>query len=59
MRGRPGTQSIRPARAGHHVLAVEPDQDMRAAFSVALNAKRTGVRSSSMYAARIKSETAL
>jgi S-adenosylmethionine-dependent methyltransferase len=39
-----GTQSIRLARAGHHVLAVEPDQDMRAAFTLALNAERPEVR---------------
>jgi S-adenosylmethionine-dependent methyltransferase len=31
-----GTQSIRLARAGHHVVAVEPDPDMRAAFRAAL-----------------------
>jgi S-adenosylmethionine-dependent methyltransferase len=31
-----GTQSIRLARAGHHVVAVEPDADMRAAFRAAL-----------------------
>jgi SAM-dependent methyltransferase len=31
-----GTQSLRLARAGHQVLAVEPDADMRAAFSAAL-----------------------
>jgi S-adenosylmethionine-dependent methyltransferase len=31
-----GTQSIRLARAAHHVVAVEPDADMRAAFRAAL-----------------------
>lgn len=31
-----GTQSIRLARAGHRVLAVEPDPEMRAAFGAAL-----------------------
>jgi S-adenosylmethionine-dependent methyltransferase len=31
-----GTQSIRLARAGHHVVAVEPDPDMRAVFRAAL-----------------------
>jgi SAM-dependent methyltransferase len=31
-----GTQSIRLARQGHQVLAVEPDPDMRAAFRAAL-----------------------
>jgi protein-L-isoaspartate O-methyltransferase len=31
-----GTQSIRLARAGHQVLAVEPDPGMRAAFRAAL-----------------------
>lgn len=39
-----GTQSIRLARAGHQVLAVEPDPDMRAAFSAALDAERADVR---------------
>ena len=39
-----GTQSIRLARAGHQVLAVEPDSDMRAAFSAALDAEPTEVR---------------
>jgi S-adenosylmethionine-dependent methyltransferase len=39
-----GTQSIRLARAGHLVLAVEPDPDMRAAFSAALDAERAEVR---------------
>ena len=33
-----GTQSIRLARAGHLVLVVEPDPDMRTAFSAALDA---------------------
>jgi len=31
-----GTQSLRLARAGHQVLAIEPDADMRAAFRAAL-----------------------
>ncbi len=31
-----GTQSIRLARAGHQVVAVEPDPDMRAVFRAAL-----------------------
>jgi S-adenosylmethionine-dependent methyltransferase len=31
-----GTQSLRLARAGHQVLAIEPDVDMRAAFLAAL-----------------------
>ena len=39
-----GTQSIRLARAGHQVLAVEPDPDMRAAFSATLEAERAAVR---------------
>ena len=39
-----GTQSIRLARAGHQVLAVEPDPDMRAAFSAALDAEQAEVR---------------
>ena len=39
-----GTQSIRLARAGHLVLAVEPDPDMRAAFSAALEAEPAEVR---------------
>jgi SAM-dependent methyltransferase len=38
-----GTQSIRLARAGHQVLAVEPDPDMRAAFSAALDGERAEV----------------
>jgi S-adenosylmethionine-dependent methyltransferase len=39
-----GTQSIRLARAGHQVLSVEPDPDMRAVFEATLNAERTEVR---------------
>lgn len=39
-----GTQSIRLARAGHQVLAVEPDPDMRAALSAALEAETAEVR---------------
>jgi S-adenosylmethionine-dependent methyltransferase len=39
-----GTPSIRLARAGHQVLAVEPDPDMRAAFSAALDAEPVQVR---------------
>ena len=39
-----GTQSIRLARAGYLVVAVEPDPDMRAAFSGALEAERADVR---------------
>jgi SAM-dependent methyltransferase len=39
-----GTQSIRLARAGHHVLAVEPDPDMRAAFGAALGTEPGQVR---------------
>lgn len=39
-----GTQSIRLARAGHHVLAVEPDGEMRAAFTAALAAEPSAVR---------------
>lgn len=31
-----GTQAIRLARAGHHIDAVEPDSDLRAAFGAAL-----------------------
>jgi S-adenosylmethionine-dependent methyltransferase len=31
-----GTQSIRLARAGYHVIAMEPDERMRAAFSTAV-----------------------
>jgi S-adenosylmethionine-dependent methyltransferase len=39
-----GTQSIRLARAGHQVLAVEPDPGMRTAFWAALGAERAEVR---------------
>jgi S-adenosylmethionine-dependent methyltransferase len=39
-----GTQSIRLARAGHQVLAVEPDGGMRAAFTIALGAEPGEVR---------------
>jgi S-adenosylmethionine-dependent methyltransferase len=39
-----GTQSIRLARAGHHVLAVEPDPGMRAAFLAGLGAEPGQVR---------------
>ncbi len=39
-----GTQSIRLARAGHRVLAVEPDPEMRAAFRAALDAEPAEVR---------------
>ncbi|GIL31916.1 methyltransferase [Actinocatenispora comari] len=39
-----GTQSIRLARAGHQVLAVEPDGEMRAAFTAALAAEPAAVR---------------
>jgi SAM-dependent methyltransferase len=39
-----GTQSIRLARAGHQVLAVEPDPAMRAAFGAALDAEPDQVR---------------
>src|ERR1700728_1136266 len=39
-----GTQSIRLARAGHQVLAVEPDPDMRAAFLGALDTEPGQVR---------------
>jgi S-adenosylmethionine-dependent methyltransferase len=39
-----GTQSIRLARAGHRVLAVEPDPEMRAAFRCALDAETGQVR---------------
>jgi SAM-dependent methyltransferase len=39
-----GTQSIRLARKGHQVLAVEPDPDMRAAFSAALSAEQAEVQ---------------
>ena len=40
-----GTQSIRLAYAGHQVLAVEPDPDMRTAFEAALSAESGDVRS--------------
>jgi S-adenosylmethionine-dependent methyltransferase len=39
-----GTQSIRLARLGHQVLAVEPDPEMRAAFRYALDAETGEVR---------------
>jgi len=39
-----GTQSIRLARAGHHVLAIEPDPEMRAAFAATLGGERAEVR---------------
>ena len=39
-----GTQSIRLARLGHQVLAVEPDPEMRAIFEATLNAERPDVR---------------
>jgi S-adenosylmethionine-dependent methyltransferase len=39
-----GTQSIRLARVGHHVVAVEPDPAMRAAFQDALDAEPGQVR---------------
>jgi len=39
-----GTQSIRLARAGHQVLAVEPDPGMRAAFLAALGTEPGQVR---------------
>jgi len=39
-----GTQSIRLARAGHQVLAVEPDPAMRAVFQAALRAEPAGVQ---------------
>ncbi|BCJ31803.1 class I SAM-dependent methyltransferase [Actinocatenispora sera] len=39
-----GTQSIRLARAGHQVLAVEPDGAMRAACTAALAAEPAAVR---------------
>lgn len=39
-----GTQSIRLARAGHEVLAVEPDPDMQAAFRDTLSAEPSQVR---------------
>jgi len=39
-----GTQSIRLARAGHQVLAVEPDPGMRGVFLTALGAEPAEVR---------------
>lgn len=39
-----GTQSIRLARAGHRVLAVEPDPDMRGVFQAALDAEPAEVQ---------------
>jgi S-adenosylmethionine-dependent methyltransferase len=39
-----GTQAIRLARAGHQVLAVEPDPDMRAALRATLARERAEVR---------------
>lgn len=39
-----GTQSIRLARAGHEVLAVEPDPEMRANLQAALDIERSEVR---------------
>lgn len=39
-----GTQSIRLARAGHHVLAVEPDGEMRAEFTASLATEPAAVR---------------
>jgi SAM-dependent methyltransferase len=39
-----GTQSIRLARAGHQVVSVEPDPDMRSAFGAALEAEPAAVR---------------
>jgi len=39
-----GTQSIRLARAGHRVHAVEPDADMGAAFQAALASERAEVQ---------------
>jgi S-adenosylmethionine-dependent methyltransferase len=39
-----GTQSIRLARAGHRVLAVEPDRRMRDIFAAALSAQPAEVR---------------
>lgn len=40
-----GTQSIHLARAGHHVLAVEPDFEMRTAFTEKLAVEPPAVRS--------------
>ena len=39
-----GTQSIRLARLGHQVVAVEPDPEMRAIFQATLSAERPEVR---------------
>ena len=39
-----GTQAIRLARAGHHVDAVEPDGDLRAAFGASLAREPAEVR---------------
>ena len=39
-----GTQSIRLARVGHQVLAVEPDPQMRAAFQATLSAELAEVQ---------------
>ncbi len=39
-----GTQSVRLARAGHQVLAIEPDVEMRATFSAALAAEGAEVQ---------------
>ena len=39
-----GTQSIRLAREGHQVLAVEPDPDMRTVFRTALGTERAEVQ---------------
>jgi SAM-dependent methyltransferase len=39
-----GTQSIRLARAGYHVHAVEPDAGMRAAFQAALSSESAEVQ---------------
>jgi S-adenosylmethionine-dependent methyltransferase len=39
-----GTQSIRLARAGYQVLAVEPDPEMRAAFQATLSAEQAEIQ---------------
>lgn len=39
-----GTQSLRLARAGHRVVSVEPDPDMRAKLQAALPADAAGLR---------------
>lgn len=39
-----GTQSVRLAHAGHRVLAVEPDPEMRAAFRATVGAERAEVQ---------------